>query len=94
MVYKENVIEVQYYPAAFGSNDSSGGNRLKLLGKSINEEGVEGDLEDSDSVTKLKVQNLRVEGNGDAAWIRTRDLLLRRQLLYPTELRHRMLENI
>lgn len=89
LVYKENVIEVQYYPAVFGSNDSSGCNRLKLLKKSIDEEGAEGDLEGSDSVTKLQVQNLRVEGNGDATSIRTKDLRLRRALLYPAELWHR-----
>ncbi|MGZ6435006.1 MAG: hypothetical protein ACXWRE_16845 [Pseudobdellovibrionaceae bacterium] len=65
LVCHENAISVYYYPAAFESTPVGESNLGK---KQANLKVVEGKFrakKGEETVTKLKVQNLRVDGNGD-----------------------------
>lgn len=94
LVCREKGIDVFYYPAVLEGDRLDGSKVLKFKDKTKDLSAVPGDSEGSDFATKLEVANLRVDVNGDRGRTRTCDLLLRRQLLYPTELRDQYMDTL
>lgn len=87
LVLAKDKLAVWFYLSA--DDESLSGHKLKLVRDKDSEVGVSLVSGDHFSVSNQSAGSLDIGGSGDSGRTRTFDLLLRRQLLYPAELRNR-----